>query len=403
MCVHMSVRCVAAIIMVMAALSPTYGLAQTSWQVQQISVPGFAQDPFTDGRTVVWSDDVGVHKWRNGVSSTLSASGIRPVVDGDSYAWIERDTSISDQWNTLLFDDGTGPRVVFSAQPSTTATPYIASLQERPSLVGSQLAFSFSSKTTPSSFHYRIALIDQGRLVEDIDPLLGSNAFANSYFPSTNGTQVVFSVEQFGATIYQWVDGTRTEVGRSSTTRGGQGGWSIATDDYVFYTSAERVGDLDPTSSTVNRYSFDTGLTDVVGQSRWVDARSTWASGDRVIFTGTAGDLVLWDSGSSNSLDQAGSSSAGVSSQNVSWFSFASGTSVDVLLYDGSATQLLGSYPIPFSQPTLSVTDQLVTWNVWDGNLYVARAVPEPSTCFSLAAGLAFSCWQLLCRRTNSD
>jgi hypothetical protein len=30
-------------------------------------------------------------------------------------------------------------------------------------------------------------------------------------------------------------------------------------------------------------------------------------------------------------------------------------------------------------------------------------AVPEPSACFSLAAGIAFGCWRLRCRRTSDQ
>jgi hypothetical protein len=397
--------------MAVAVSSPKYGLAQTSWQVQQIPTSGNPQDPFTDGHTVVWSDGTGVHKYVDGVRTTLAATGLWPVVYGNKFAWVGRDTGISNRPNTLFFDDGTGPRVVFSAQPNTSPRPLIYSIPERPRLVGNQLAFTYGVGGGYANYpevdwvYYQVGLYEQGTLTYPLNPAFDINTYGGSFFPSTNGRRIVFSTErQFGgAEIYQWVDGTRTELGRSSTTRGGQGGWSIATEDYVFYTSAERVGDLDPTSSSVNRYSFDTGLADVIGQSRSVDARSTWASGNRVIFTGTAGDLVLWDSGSSSSLDQLGSSNAGVSSQNVAWFSFASGTSVDVLLYDGSATRLLGSYELPFTQPTLSVSDTLVTWNVWDGNLYVATAVPEPSTCFSLAAGLAFGCWRLWSRRASGN
>ena len=35
------------------------------------------------------------------------------------------------------------------------------------------------------------------------------------------------------------------------------------------------------------------------------------------------------------------------------------------------------------------------------GSVHLIAAVPEPSTCSSLAAGLAFGCWRLRCRRTS--
>jgi len=158
----------------------------------------------------------------------------------------------------------------------------------------------------------------------------------------------------------------------------------MTTGGHVFYASP-----ISGSSSNVVRYTPATQASEVIGQSTWVSPRTTWAAGNRVVFTGTAGDLVLWDSGSSVSL-AASASEPNVSGKNVAWFSQMSGTSIDVFLHDGSATQLLGTYGTSYVlQPSLSVADSLVTWTA-GGNLYVASLVPEPSACFSVAAGLTF-------------
>lgn len=397
MCVRLSVRRVVALAMAAAALSDTRGLAQTSWRVQQISVPGFAQDPFTDGHAVVWSDGNGVQRYVDGVQKTLAPAGSLPVVYGDRYAWLGRDASISNGANTLVYDDGTGPKVVLAAQPDTDPLPRIYGLWQRPSLTGDHLVFNYAWTQDLRHIKGQVGLYANGILTNPLNtpPEL---YFGGPSSSSTNGSRVVWSEE--GTTpipgqsaVFLWENGNRSMIATpfSGPTV------AITTTGHVFYT-AQTSG----SSSNVVRYTYATQVSEVVGQSRSVNARATWAAENRVIFTGTAGDLVLWDSGSSTSLGYD-ASWASVSSRNVAWFNFASGTSVEVLLYDGIATRLLGSYELPFTQPTLAVSDSLVTWNVWDGNLYVATAVPEPSLLFSLAAGLTIGCYRLLRQRITDN
>jgi hypothetical protein len=156
------------------------------------------------------------------------------------------------------------------------------------------------------------------------------------------------------------------------------------------------------TSYKIHRYTYDTQATEVIAEAKYPPSGASWASGDRVIFAGLSGDFVLWDSGSFTTLSTKGW--GGVSDRNVAWFEQTSGTSVDVFLYDGDVTRLLGSYVTTFANllgmsPTIAVSDSVVAWNVLDGNVYVATLVPEPSTCSSLVAGLAIGSWHVLRRR----
>jgi len=191
------------------AFSAAESLAQTSWQITQIPVTGYAENPFTDGRTVVWNDLSGVHKYVDGVQATLAATGLCPVVYGDKFAWVGRDPSISNRPNTLVYEDGTGPSVVLAAKPDSDPLPRITSFSERPRLVGDQLAFSYMWTDDPRYEAYQVGLYEKGAVTCPLNPAFDVNTYGGSFFPSTNGLHVIWTTEyQTGQEqVFRWSRG----------------------------------------------------------------------------------------------------------------------------------------------------------------------------------------------------
>jgi hypothetical protein len=359
--------------------------AQTTWQVQQIPTSGYVQNPFTDGKAVVWNDAAGVHKYVDGVKTTLAASGRMPVVDGDKFAWITQEAGL----DKLFYDDGSGPQVIFSAQPATDPLPRISDIPERPCLVGSQLAFNYGLQVRSDTVYWQIGLFESGTATYPLNPQVDINVFGGSFFPSTNGSRVVWTTEyQTGQEqVFQWADGVRSAISPV-----GGGGWAITTDDFVFYTAP-----ISGTSSQVVRYTYESQATEAIGTASWVEPRAQWAAGNRAVFTGLSGDLTLWDTGTTTVLGAG--AWANVSEQNLAWIKYGDlntegNRAFDVLVYDGQNIQNLGSYfsaDIGLWMP-LSVSDQIITWTD-TSNLYVAAPVPEPATYVMAFAGLACAAW----------